>query len=208
MSKPLTGVRVVALCGTLLTLLVTCAFGQEPKAVEALWDTYRGERTGYYWLDSTPEERIEYIVGFADGHAFARPDELALQAIALKKCRANRSSVSEEAFQACQKAAIADTHAVRLWQEASPMPRASNGEVREATDRFFAEPENRVFPISSAWRVFKKKKEGRPQKEIDALMDDLRDTYIRDLRRICEKGGPLTTKEMCHAVGTQLRKLP
>jgi hypothetical protein len=48
------------------------------------------------------------------------------------------------------------------------------GEVREAVDRFFSEPENVLIPAIDALHVVSMKADGRPQPEIDIQLSALR----------------------------------
>jgi hypothetical protein len=98
----------------------------------------------------------------------------------------------------------------KKWETSDPIPNGTYGEIVESTDRFFAEPENRVMAITAAWIIAKWKQEGRPQAEIESLMDRFRETYIRSVRKSCEMGfaGSGVTASRCQDVGTTLKALP
>jgi hypothetical protein len=96
----------------------------------------------------------------------------------------------------------------RRWESRDPLPGGgSYGDTIDATDRFFAEPENRVMPITAAWQIAKLKQEGRPQADIDRLMDSFRETYIRLQRKLCEIGVGITASR-CEILGTTLKPAP
>jgi hypothetical protein len=64
--------------------------------------------------------------------------------------------------------------------------------------------------IAAAWSIAKLKQEGRPQAEVDSLMDTFRETYIRLPRELCEKGRPAhgITAARCEDLGTTLKLDP
>jgi hypothetical protein len=169
--------------------------------------TPAGELTGYFWKTLSSGEKTAFVYGFQAGYMYAAPSNQSAMEQARQSCLALSANPTPAQVGDCFAKSIgAQTEEYKRWDAIDPLPGGTYGETVEATDRFFAEPENRVMPIMAAWMITKWKREGRPQREIDKLVDDFRGTYIRAPRALCEKG--LGTATRCKAVGTTLRVAP
>ncbi len=174
--------------------------------------TLAGEYTGYFWLNLAPTSRLYFVIGFSTGYSAAKPDNRAAQTAKKDACLATLQDPSFEQKMDCTFGSIdATSEAYEYWKDLDPQPGGSYtyGDIVAATDKFFYEPENRVMPIVAAWRIAKMKQEGRPQSEVDRQMDQLREFYIRDVRKACESGGlGVMTASRCEAVGARLKPTP
>ena len=67
----------------------------------------------------------------------------------------------QQSFDCTMRSLDAETEEYKRWESLNPLPGGTYGETIEATDKFFAEVENRVMPLMAAWIITKWKREGR-----------------------------------------------
>jgi hypothetical protein len=169
--------------------------------------TPAGEFTGYLWVGMDFNEKLGFVLGFTEGHLHERPDDRAFRKTVLDSCLTEiKPPIGKQEADCITKSIEAKSASYKAWESSDPLPPGKFGETVTATDRFFAEPENRVMPIVAAWRIIKMKKEGERQSDIDAVMDVLRDVYIRSVRQQCESGNSLVGEDRCRNVGATLKK--
>ncbi|MGA2327738.1 MAG: hypothetical protein ABSH05_15755 [Bryobacteraceae bacterium] len=170
--------------------------------------TLAGEYNGYYWKSLSFDEKVAFVYGFLAGYRFAAPTNKSIEEQTEKSCLAQFANPTAEQYTECvMKSLDAKTEEYKHWESLDPTPDGKYGETVEATDRFFAEPENRVMPVTVAWQIAKWKQEGRQQREIDELMDRSRRIFIRVPRTLCELGYGITASR-CKTLGTTLKAAP
>ena len=180
--------------------MLTC-FAQIPDE----FTTSAGEFTGYYWRTLSSGERLAFVLGFQAGHLASAPDSKAAIDASRKACLAQYANPDGKQQGECiGKSVSAKSPEYERWETLDPLPGGKYQDTIEATDRFFSEPENRVMSVNAAWIIAKWKQEGRPQSEVDSIMDSFRETYIRAPRKLCEMGF-LMTAARCAALGTTLK---
>lgn len=183
-----------------------------PSAIAQLPERYTtipGELSGYYWLSLARNERVAFTYGFLAGYHQAPPDNSQVREAAKDACLSQlKTPDSKQRFDCILKSLDVKSNEYRRWENADPTPNGAYGDIVEAADAFFAEPANRVMPITAAWVIAKWKQEGRPQAEIEEMMDLFRKTYIRAVRESCEQGLALMgiTESRCATVGSALKK--
>lgn len=169
------------------------------------FQTSAGEWSGYYWRSLSQDDKLEFVIGFHSGYLYARPSNRPAMEQSRKSCLAQFANPTTQQTADCLgKSLDAKSEEYRHWDALDPLPGGTYGETVEATDRFFAEPENRVMPVTAAWVIAKWKREGRQQGEIDNLMDGFRESYIRAPRALCEKGIFITASR-CRILGATLK---
>jgi len=162
--------------------------------------TAAGEFTGHYWRTLSSDEKLSFVLGFQAGYLLAAPNNKAVIDASRKACLAQYVKPDGKQQGECIANSVsAKSDEYKRWEGIDP-----HKDTIESTDRFFAEPENRMMAITAAWLVSKWKKEGRPQGDVDALMDTIRETYIRAPRALCEMGFMMTAAR-CTALGTTLK---
>ena len=167
--------------------------------------TMGGEHTGYYWRSMSFGEKLAYVSGFQSAYLLAAPKNKSAIDEARKACLAQFSNPTAKQNGDCIVESVkAKSAAYEAWDENDPLPGGTYAETIEATDRFFMEPENRVMSIVSVWALTKWKREGRKQIEIDALVDVMKETFIRNPRKLCELGF-LMSASRCTTLGTVLK---
>jgi hypothetical protein len=172
--------------------------------------TLGSEFSGHFWRSLSQAERLSFVLGFQGGYLYSIPDNGPAIEANRKVCLAQFTDPDGKQMGNCiAKSVLTKSDEYVRWEKRNPLPSGRYSDVIEATDRFFAEPENRVMPILAAWSITKWKQEGRPQADIDGLMDRYREGYIRAVRKACEMGwGGLVTASRCQAVGTTLKSPP
>jgi hypothetical protein len=192
------------------TLFAGVCLAQIPER----FTTIAGERTGYYWLSLSRGERLIHVIAFRSGYLYSMPSSRAVQDASREACLASLKNPDEKQKAACLVDSFeVKSDAFKEWEGADPQPGGTYGDIVDATNRFFADPENQVMSIVAAWRIARLKQQGRSQAEIDGLMDIFRDKYIRAPRKSCEMGwdvktfGPLVgiTASRCEDLGTTLK---
>lgn len=188
--------------------LLMIAAGTSLAQLPERYKTIPGEWSGYYWLSLSKSERLEFAIGFNAGYQAHTPDNKAAQTKSKEACLAKLANPDQQAtFDCTLKSIGAKSEEYQAWESSDPQPGGTFGYVVDAADRFFAEPENRVMSINAAWIISKWKQEGRPQTEIDSLMESFKETYIRSVRKSCEMGwaGFGVTASRCEDVGSVLK---
>jgi hypothetical protein len=190
--------------GFLVSVSTVPCIGQLPEE----FTTIAGEYTGYYWRNLSFSEKLAHLSGFQSGYLSAAPSNQSVREQARKSCLAQLANPTPEQNADCLvKSLDVKAEEYKRWESNDPVPGGTYGETVEATDRFFADPENRVMPIVAAWSLTKWKREGRKQSEIDKLMDMERDAYIGSPRKLCEAGWGITASR-CATLGTTLKAPP
>jgi len=183
-----------------ITFVATCA-AQIPDEET----TAAGELTGHYWRTLSFNEKLSFVFGFQGGYLFSSPSNKAVIDASRKACLAQYVKPDGKQQGECiAKSVSTKSDEYTRWEGIDPLPGGTFKDTIESTDRFFAEPENRMIAITAAWLLSKWKKEGQPQANIDALMDTIRETYIRGPRTGCEMGYT-TSAARCKALGTTLK---
>ncbi len=183
-----------------IALVATCA-AQIPDDET----TAAGELTGNYWRTLSFDAKLSFVLGFQAGYLLTAPENNAVIEASRKACLAQYVKPDAKQFADCVSDSIrAKSDEYKRWEGIDPLPDGTFKDTIESTDRFFAEPENRMIAITAAWLLSKWKKEGQPQANIDALMDTIRETYIRGPRTGCEMGYT-TSAARCKALGTTLK---